>query len=134
MSEDFVIIDSAYRWAIVLLIAVVLLMVILPVAYRKGFPKRISIQQIIGGVILAGIGAVAAVIFREPVADALLLRARFSFMVPDSGVHGYGWFLVFGYGIVLANVVVLVVGVAMTRLGRLPPWVEKADRGKRPGI
>jgi hypothetical protein len=46
-------------------------------------------------------------------------------MVPDTHVHSYGWGFVFGYPIVVANAIVLVVGVVMVKLGRVPPWIAK---------
>jgi hypothetical protein len=82
------------------------------------------VQLISGAAVLVGIGAILAKVFNESLVDALLLRAYFGFMVPDTGVHSYGWFLIFGYAILLANLLLLVVGVVMIRLGRVPPWVR----------
>ena len=124
-------VDSTYRWTIVLLLTAALTATLVPVAYRKGFPTRMPLEQIVGAAILVGVGVVFARIFDEAIVDALLLRAQFGFLFPDTGVHGYGWAFVFGYGILFANLLVLAIGVVMTRLGRLPPWIDGSrDRKK----
>jgi hypothetical protein len=50
----------------------------------------------------------------------------FGAYVPDTGIHSYGWFFVFGYSIVLSNAAVLVIGEAMVAAGKVPPWISKA--------
>ena len=118
-------VDNTYRWAIVLLLTAGLAATLVPVSYRKGFPTRMPLQLIAAALVLVGIGAILAKVFNESLVDALLLRAYFGFMVPDTGVHGYGWFLIFGYAILLANLLLLAVGAVMVRLGRVPPWVRR---------
>ena len=90
------------------------------------------LEQIVGAAILVGVGVVLARIFDETIVDALLLRAQFGFLFPDTGVHGYGWAFVFGYALLFSNVLVLAVGFVMTRLGRLPPWVGDSRDRKKP--
>ena len=67
---------------------------------------------------LIGAGLAFALILRESIVDALLLRARFGFMVPDTGVHGYGWALVFGYSLVFASALTLLIGSTLPKLNK----------------
>jgi hypothetical protein len=75
---------------------------------------------------MIGVGIVLALIVRESITDAILLRARFGFMVPDTGIHGYGWAFVFGYSMLLSSLITLLVGAVMVALGKVPPWISKA--------
>jgi len=45
-------------------------------------------------------------------------------MVPDTGVHGYGWALVFGYSLVFASALTLLIGSIMLTFGKVPPWIS----------
>jgi hypothetical protein len=118
-------VDSTYRWIEVLLLATALAVCLTPGAYNKGFPKQGPLHMILGAFLLVAAGVVLAPVFGESIVDALLLRARFGFIVPDVHPHGYGWAFVFGYALILANAALLVVGAAMTALGKLPPWIAK---------
>jgi hypothetical protein len=93
------IVDSTFRWGLVLFLALAFLVSLFPGAYAKGFPSRPQ------------------------------LRAPFGFMVPDTSPHGYGWGLVFGYAWVLANAALLLVGAAMVAIGKVPPWISGAGKG-----
>ena len=123
-------VDSTYRWIEVLLLAAALAACLIPVAYNKGFPKRGPLHMIWAALLLIAAGTALAPIFGESVVDALLLRARFGFMVPDEHPHGYGWAFMFGYALLVANAALLVVGAAMTAFGKAPPWIAKNDTHK----
>ena len=67
-------------------------------------------QLMAGAMVLIGVGFVLSRLFDESMTDALLLRAKFGFMVADTGVHSYGWCFVFGYTLLFANVLLLATG------------------------
>jgi hypothetical protein len=118
-------VDSTYRWVVVLLMAAMLAACLIPGAYRTGFRKTGLPHMMISALVLIGAGVVSAPIFGESIIDALLLRARFGFMFPDTGIHGYGWAFVFGYSMFLSSVTTLLVGVVMVSMGKVPPWISK---------
>jgi hypothetical protein len=124
MGELQPIVDSTYRWGMVAVMSVMLAACFLPSAYRLGFPKHSPLYGIGSGLVLIGAGLAFALMFRESIVDALLLRARFGFMVPDTGVHGYGWALVFGYSLVFASALTLLIGSIMLTFGKVPPWIS----------
>jgi len=124
------VVDSTYRWAVVVILAVLYAMALLPGAYRSGFARKGNIRQIHGALVMILAGGVLSLVFNESILDAALLRARFGFLVPDEGIHSYGWFFIFGYGLLAANGIVLVVGTLMTKTGRLPPWISRRDEGQ----
>jgi len=126
------IVDSTYRWCEVAILTALYASCLIYAAYQRGFPKRAPVSGIVGGVALVVAGLIMAPLFGESILDAALLRARFGFMVPDEHPHGYGWALMFGYAIVVANVTLLAVGAVMTSLGKVPPWIS-SDRGKDEG-
>jgi hypothetical protein len=119
-------VDSTYRWVVVLLMAAALAACLIPGAYRTGFRKTGLSHMMTSALVLIGVGIVLAPIFGESIVDAVLLRARFGFMVPDTGIHGYGWAFVFGYSMFLSSVTTLLVGVVMVAMGKVPPWIDKA--------
>jgi ABC-type uncharacterized transport system permease subunit len=115
MAELESIVDSTYRWTLVVLMGLAFAACLIPGAYNKGFPKRPPLQMMYGALVLIVAGIVLAPIFGEPIIDAALLRARFGFMVPDTHPHGYGWALVFGYAWGLASVVLFLLGTSYGR-------------------
>jgi hypothetical protein len=121
------IVDNTYRWVEVLLIASAMTACLVPGQYRKAFPKRMPLSFISTGAVLLVVGCVLAPIFGESVFDAVLLRARFGFMVPDVHPHGYGWAFMFGYVIALVGAALLIIGGVMLRFGKVPPWIS-SDR------
>jgi len=123
-------VDPTYRWVIVLAMSFCLLTIALPLSYRKGFPRRPSVQQMVGGAIMIVIGLIYAAVLNESPLDALLLRARFGFVPPDIHIDGYGWFLIFGHSFFILGAVTWVVGRVMFRLRYLPPWIDSSDRDK----
>ena len=128
MTEAVAIIDSTYRWSVVVVLAVVFATCILPGAYRKGFPRNPPLYGIGVGLLLVCYGVVGALMFRESITDAFLLRAQFGFPVPDSGIFGYGWGFIFGYTFILSGVAILVIGNIMVALGKVPPWISNTKR------
>jgi hypothetical protein len=127
MGDVQTIVDSTYRWGMVALLAIACSACLIPGAYQKGFPKTFPLYGVGGGLLLIVAGLALALVFSESLVDALLLRARFGFMVPDTGVHSYGWALVFGYAIVLTNVAILLIGTVMAALGKVPPWISNKE-------
>jgi hypothetical protein len=121
------VVDSTYRWFVVLLLAAAYIFLLLPAFYRYRLPKRSVLWQMAAGTALVALGLILSQVFRESALDALLLRAIFGFMVPDTGIHGYGWFFVFGYAIFIANSVLLVVGIGVGLLRRRPPWSDPPE-------
>jgi hypothetical protein len=119
-------VDSTYRWVMVLMLSAALALCIVPGAYNKGFPKQGALYMMVSSLVMIGVGVVLAVIFRESILDAILLRARFGFIVPDTGIYGYGWAFVFGYSMLLSSLVTLLIGVVMVSMGKVPPWISKA--------
>ena len=105
--------DSPYQWGLVLIVTGALISLLLPAAYRQGFPRRAPLQQMAFGSALIVVGMLLSQVFGDSLLDAVLLRAR------------YAWCFVFGYPIVIANAIVLVVGIVMVKLGRVPPWIPK---------
>jgi hypothetical protein len=124
MGEMQAIVDSTYRWGVVAFLSVSFAVCLLPGAYKKGFPKHPPLYGIGFGLLFIGSGLVLAPMFRESIVDALLLRARFGFMVADTGIHSYGWCFVFGYAILIASAAMLLVGTIMVMLGKVPPWIS----------
>ena len=118
-------VDSTYRWVVVLVMAAALTACLIPGAYRTGFRKTGLLHMMTGACVLIGVGSVLAPIFGESLVDAVLLRARFGFMVPDTGIHTYGWAFVFGYSMFLSSATTLLVGVVMVSMGKVPPWISK---------
>ena len=126
MLEGELTVDSTYRWVVVLLMAASLAACWIPAAYNRGFPKNGPLHMMTGALVFIGVGVVLAPIFGESIVDAVLLRARFGFIVPDTGIHSYGWAFVFGYSFLLSSVITLLVGVVMVAMGKVPPWISKA--------
>ncbi len=118
-------VDSTFRWSSVVVLAVLYLACLIPGSYRKGFPRRPRLQSTLVAIGLIAIGLLLATLFGESVIDAALLRAQFGYVRPETGIYGYGWALVFGYSILLANIGLTVVGEVMIRTGRTPPWIDR---------
>jgi hypothetical protein len=108
-------IDSTYRWGFVLVLAVVLTTIFCSDVNRKRSAQTIAKYGIGGGLVLVVAALVFALAFGESLLDALLLRAQFGFLVPDSGIHGYGWGLVFGYALALASAATFVIKLILGR-------------------
>lgn len=109
------VVDSTYRWLFVIVLAVALTIALLSNSRNERVPARLLKFGIGGGVALALSGLLLAVVFNEPLVDALLLRSWFGFPVPDTGIHGYGWGLIFGYSLILASVTAFVVNYILNK-------------------
>src|SRR5204863_6176604 len=89
--DDRLVVDGTYRWVVVLLMTAAYASCLVPAYYRVGFPRKGPLQQIAGGAAMIGVGVFLSLLYGESAVDALRLQAVFGFMVPDSGIHGYGW-------------------------------------------
>lgn len=129
MAGADLIVDNTYRWGLVIFLATAFAVTLFRGAYAEGFPKRPHFNAIVHALIIICVSVALAPIFGESIVDALLLRAPFGFMFPDTSPHGYGWGLVFGYSWVFAHVALLAIGAVMVALGKVPPWVSGASQG-----
>jgi hypothetical protein len=101
------VVDSTYRWVETLLLAAAFTSCSLPRIFRNRVPTKALVKLFVGALLLIVGGLVLAPVFGESMLDALLLRARFGFMVPDEHPHSYGWAFIFGYSLLISSVALM---------------------------
>jgi hypothetical protein len=126
-------VDSTYRWIEVLLMAAAFAACLIRGAYNVGFSKKLPLRLMLGASALVACGVALAPVFGESIVDAVLLRARFGFIVPDGHPHGYAWFFMFGYALLLAGTVLLIIGFTVTAVGKVRSWISKNHQSKDEG-